>query len=396
MLTILTGIRSMQSRDAESGAVPKDTSIRRNFGDESRTGRFPRQVQSANGSPNQLLDVRLAFRIGYRQGAGGAIAEQGLGFSPKLGIEIAARQLKKWIRGIFVAKRTDDRKRPLVLLIVTMQVHGEIKAGHARGENALRYGMFEQPDALLLRAAGNTHEEAQDSCDAAEGVHIVVVKAESEVGVSQAGIKNLGAKKVFPSTNAKTGGIAIFPAQAVKACRRGVCHARVELHFRGFALLKVGGSERGGFGGQIKVVLVGGEFRAAASVAHSVLVFGRNTPGAPPERFCLEKISKRMIGVFYLHLLGGFSCAFKIKGIDLLENGRRLRRQRQICGAGLATETHQEKKTNGVGIETSRQGKHHVRPEKFCAKPGLRWMSLSCSRRVANQNGFFLQKGVCS
>jgi hypothetical protein len=58
---------------------------------------FLRQVQRSNGRADQLLDARLARRIGDRSSSGCAITKQSLLFSTQLAIQIAARQLKEWI-----------------------------------------------------------------------------------------------------------------------------------------------------------------------------------------------------------------------------------------------------------------------------------------------------------
>src|SRR5256884_1833188 len=101
------------------------------------------------------------------------------------------------------------------------------------------------------------YEEAKDSGHGAQGVHVIVVKADAKIGVGQIRIESLGAQKMIASADAKAGGVAVFSAQGIEARGRGIRHARVELHLRGFLLLELGGSKRGGGGRQFEVMLVG-------------------------------------------------------------------------------------------------------------------------------------------
>src|SRR5215469_14775736 len=110
-----------------------------------------------------------------------------------------------------------------------MQIHGEIKAGDAGGQNAVGDGVFEQAHTFLFRAPGDAHEEAQDFSRGAESVYVVVVKAEAKIGVGQIWIEGLGAEKMIASADAEAGGIAVLSAQGIEARGRGIGHARVEL-----------------------------------------------------------------------------------------------------------------------------------------------------------------------
>ena len=92
------------------------------------------------------------------------------------------------------------------------------------------------------------------------------------------------AEKMIASADAEAGGIAVLSAQGIEARGRGIGHARVELHFRRFLPLEIGGSKRGGGGRQFEVMLVVRKFRAAAGVAHSVFELRGRAPEAPPER----------------------------------------------------------------------------------------------------------------
>ncbi len=102
----------------------------------------------------------------------------------KLGVQVAARQLKDRIRGILLRQWANDRESAVILLIVAMKVHGEIKASRVVGEIPIGDGVFEQADSFLLRAAGDAHEEAQHLGNAAERIYVIVVKAEAQVGIS--------------------------------------------------------------------------------------------------------------------------------------------------------------------------------------------------------------------
>jgi len=92
----------------------------------------------------------LTLRILDRRGACGAIASQSLLLSAKLGIEVAARQLKERIGRVLFNERAEDSKRLFILLIVTMEIQCEIEACEVGCENALCHGMFEQAHSFLL------------------------------------------------------------------------------------------------------------------------------------------------------------------------------------------------------------------------------------------------------
>ena len=84
---------------------------------ESGGGRFLLQAQGGDGNADQLQNARLALLVLDCQGAGSSIANQGLRFSPKLGVEIAAGQLKDRVRRIFFRQGADGIQGALVLLI---------------------------------------------------------------------------------------------------------------------------------------------------------------------------------------------------------------------------------------------------------------------------------------
>ena len=156
-----------------------------------------------------MLDARLTLEVAHLQRSGSAITEQCWLFAAELGVEIAARQLKERVGGIFLRQRADDGQGVLILLVVTIQIHGEIKASHTGSENAIGDGMLEQAESLLFRTAGNAHEKSQDSCHGAERVDIVVIKAEAKIGIREAGVESLGAKEVFASADTEAGGVAL-------------------------------------------------------------------------------------------------------------------------------------------------------------------------------------------
>src|SRR5690348_3372510 len=189
--------------EAQALAVLQRTSRRRGL---------LRQTERGDGGADQLLDAPLTPRIVDRQCGGSSIADQGLLFAAKLGIEIAAGQLKKRVRRIFFHQGADDIQGALVLLIVAMQIHGQIKARHIGSENAIGDSVFEQANSLLLRTAGNAHKETHDFCQGAESIHVIVVQAEAKIGVGQAGVESLGAKKMFARAHAEASCIAIFAA----------------------------------------------------------------------------------------------------------------------------------------------------------------------------------------
>src|SRR6202012_1263603 len=100
-------------------------------------------------------------------------------------------------------------------------------------------------NAFLFVAAGDAHEKTEHFCDRRKGVGVIVVEAETEVGVGETGVERLGADETFASADAVARSRFRFAAQAVEASVEGVAHARVEVH--------VGG--RGGVAGSGDVML---------------------------------------------------------------------------------------------------------------------------------------------
>ena len=96
------------------------------------------------------MNMILALCILDRPRACGAITSQSLLLSAKFGIEVAARQLKQRVCRVFFSERAENAERLFILLIVTMQVQGEIKSGDIGSENTLCHGVFEQAYSVLL------------------------------------------------------------------------------------------------------------------------------------------------------------------------------------------------------------------------------------------------------
>ena len=75
----------------------------------------------------------LALRVLDRQGACGAITDQGELLSAEFGVEVAARELEERICWILFDERADDGEGFFILLIVTMEIQREIKTGDGGG-----------------------------------------------------------------------------------------------------------------------------------------------------------------------------------------------------------------------------------------------------------------------
>jgi hypothetical protein len=91
-----------------------------------------------------------------------------------------------------------------------------------------------------------------------------------------------------------------------------------------------------------------------------------------------------MIGVFLFHAPRGFHGSRDVEGIDLVENGGRLRRHGEFSEAG------------GRGKRSGSQKKYeHGTAERWYRKheASLRSTSLSGSGKVANRNGW--SKRIC-
>src|SRR2546429_9169992 len=93
-------------------------------------------------------------------------------------------------------------------------------------------------------------------------------------------------------------------------------------------------------------MLVGWKFRAAAGIAHSIFELRRGAPKAPPERVRFQQITKRIVGMLFLHLPCGLPGGLKIEGIDFFDDLRGFRRQGELAGSGW-DEGEGEKKPDG-------------------------------------------------
>src|SRR6202163_1745999 len=98
--------------------------------------RFGEGVNGRQRSARQFRNMVGAFRIASDRGLGSSITVQRLRLSVQLGIQIASGELKQRIRGIFFHQRPDDFQRALILLIVVVQIDGEVKARFRRRENS--------------------------------------------------------------------------------------------------------------------------------------------------------------------------------------------------------------------------------------------------------------------
>src|SRR5271167_342200 len=188
--------------------------------------------------------MRTALGVPEGESGGGAIAGQGLRFAGEFCIYITLRELKERVGGIFLDERGDDGEGAFILLIVTVEVEGQIEARRGGREESFGHVLFQLADAFLLVATGNAHEEAQDFGDGAEGIGIIIVEAESKVGVGKIWVELNGAEKMLASVDSRAGGGAILAAKTVKAGGHGVAHARVKLHFGGFVVFKLREGQR--------------------------------------------------------------------------------------------------------------------------------------------------------
>src|SRR5579864_4966934 len=139
---------------------------------KSRSRGFRLWAEGIDGGANQQLDACLALRIRNGNSSGGAITLQSLIFPAELGVKVSARQLKKRVGRIFLRQRSNNVERTRILLVVAMQIHGEVKAGHVGSESAVGNRVLEQANAFLFRTTGNAHEESKNPGHGAEGVHV--------------------------------------------------------------------------------------------------------------------------------------------------------------------------------------------------------------------------------
>src|SRR5260370_37651411 len=113
---------------------------------------------------------------------------------------------------------------------------------------------------------------------------------------------------------------------------------------------------------------IGFEFGTAPGVGHSKFEIGGSTPGPPPYGFCFQQKSKRVIGLCLLHVPCCFCSSIKVKGINLVEDGRSLGRQAEFGDARRDGERRQEKEASqcdGAGYLKCTHGP--IPKKKFCS-----------------------------
>ncbi len=256
---------------------------------------------------------------------GGAVGRDGLIFAAELGVEVAAHEVENGIGGIFFFQGRGDFQRLLVFLVVVMEADREVKAGLDRSERAFENGVVELADAFLFAAAGNAHEEAEHFRHRGECVGVVVVQAETEVGVGEIGIEGFGADESLASADAVASGGLRFTAKTVEAREERIAHAGVEVHVGGRC--GVAGScdvvfgQLDDFGGELEIGLVPGEFGATSRVRHAVLVFGGSAPDFPADRFVFKEVADGVVRAILLEFVGRIDGGSEIAGIDLVEDG---------------------------------------------------------------------------
>src|SRR5919108_6446512 len=93
-------------------------------------------------------------------------------------------------------------------------------------------------------------------------------------------------------------------------------------------------------------MLVGGKFRAAARIAHSIFELGRRAPEAPPEGVGFQQVAEGVFGMLFLELLGGLLRTVEIERIDFFKNAGGFGRQRKLGGPRRAGRKRQKKKSD--------------------------------------------------
>ncbi len=258
-------------------------------------------------------------------GGGGAVGSDGLVFAAELGVEVAADEVKDWIGWVFFFEGGGDFEGLFVFLVVVVEAEREIEASLYRSKLAFGDGVIELADTFLFVAAGDAHKKAEHFCERGKRVGVIVVEAEAEVGVGEIGIESCGADEAFASADSVAGGRFGFAAQSVETGVERVAHAGVEMHVGGGGGVAGSGDvmfgELDDFGCEIEVVIVGGEFGAAAGVGHVVFEFGGGAPDFPGEGFGFEEVADGVVGAILLELAGGGDRGGEVAGIELGEDG---------------------------------------------------------------------------
>src|SRR6266849_3037638 len=81
-----------------------------------------------------------------------------------------------------------------------MQIQREIKTRDAGTKNALRDGVLELAHSFLFRPSWDAHEKTKDTSDGTEGVHIIVVKTQTKIRVSEIGVQSFCAQEMRART----------------------------------------------------------------------------------------------------------------------------------------------------------------------------------------------------
>jgi len=284
---------------------------------------------------DKRLNARGTLGMADNYPFGSAVALEGLVFTAELGEQVSARELEERIRRKFLDERGDHRQGIFVTPVIAVEIQGKIEASDVGNEHAVGDGHLNLTDAILLRTAGNSHEEAQNLGNTAERIDVIVVEAKTQIGIGEIGIERECTEKMIPGADACPRAVASFPEKTIEPRGHGVTHTRIEVHFRGFVLFDLGVRQLRDFCGELEEVLIGRKFWPASRIGHSPFEFGRLAPDLPPERFVFEKITERLIGQFLLHPARGFQGGRRVAGIDLPEDSDGLWRRGKFCGKRL-------------------------------------------------------------
>ena len=293
------------------------------------------EPECGEGGTDKHLNARGTLWIADNYQLGSAVALEGLLFSAKLGEQVSARELEERIRRKFFDERGDHRQGIFVTPVIAVEIEGEIEASDVGNEHAVGDGHLNLADTILLRASGNSHEEAQDSGNGPKRIDVIIVEAETQIGIGEIGIERECTEKMIPGADACPRAVASFPEKSIEPRGHGVTHTRIEVHFRGFVLFDLGVRQLRDFCGELEEVLIGRKFWPASRIGHSPFEIGRLAPDLPPERFVFEKIAERLIWLFLLHPARGFQGGQRVAGIDLSEDSDGLRRRGEFCGKRL-------------------------------------------------------------
>lgn len=188
---------------------------------------------------HKLLDMRTALGILDGEARRGAIAGYGLLSAAQFGVEISTGKLKQGIGGIFLGKGANHGERLFILLVIGVEIQGQVKASSVLGEDAAGNVVLELANAYLLIPARDAHEEAEKLCDSTQCVDVIIVESQSKLGVDELGVQLKSAEKMSATVDTCSSGGAIFAAKSVQAGCESVRQPGVKLHFGSFVLLDV-------------------------------------------------------------------------------------------------------------------------------------------------------------